>query len=114
MKRLFFFIVCTTSLFFVLDALAEEPKAEKKEDAASTCEIQLKVTNMACGAGCPPRIKKALEGRDGVTIATVSFEKGSATVTAKKTYCEGTQADSLITTLKDAGYEGTVVSRNIK
>ena len=54
---------------------------EKKEKSAMT--KTMKIEGMMCGH-CEARVKKTLEGIDGVTEAVVSHEKGTAVVTLEK------------------------------
>jgi len=100
---------------FSAPALAEAPPEETTRKAPSQmCHVEMKGSNMACPMGCAPRIEKALKGSDGVEVAKVSFEKGSATITAAKRYCEGKNTDTLVKVVKDAGYEGSITSQQIK
>ncbi len=54
---------------------------EKKEKSAMT--KTMKIEGMMCGH-CEARVKKTLEGIEGVTEAVVSHEKGTAVVTLEK------------------------------
>ena len=54
---------------------------EKKEKSAMT--KTMKIEGMMCGH-CEARVKKTLEGLEGVTEAVVSHEKGTAVVTLEK------------------------------
>lgn len=54
---------------------------EKKEKSAMT--KTMKIEGMMCGH-CETRVKKTLEGIEGVTEAVVSHEKGTAVVTLEK------------------------------
>ena len=102
-------------LCFSAPALAEEAPADAgKKTSTQKCHVEMKVSKMACPMGCAPRIEEALKRSDGVELAKVSFEKGSATITAAKRYCEGKNTDTLVKAVKDAGYEGSITSQQIK
>jgi len=55
-------------------------------------------------------VSSALEGVEGVTKATASFELKTADVKAKGKVCETDGQQSLVDALKEAGYGGKVVS----
>ena len=69
---------------------------KKKENVTHT----LTVEGMMC-QHCVAHVKKALEGLKGVTAVTVDLDTKTATVEALSTV----SADTLITAVKDAGYE---------
>jgi copper chaperone CopZ len=94
---------------FAFTATAEEPA-----EASSACDIEVKVTGMSCPVGCSPKVQKALETQDGVSTATVNFEKGMATVAATGPVCDASQDAALVTALKKAGFDGKVVKRTAK
>ena len=64
----------------------------------------LNITGMMC-MHCEARVKKLLEGVDGVVSADVSHEKGTATVTFSK----GVSDDTLIKLIEADGYKVTSV-----
>jgi copper chaperone CopZ len=116
-KRIYMKSLSLISLFlfcFSTLALAEAPPAEAVKKSPAKCHIEMKISNMACPMGCAPRIEKALIGSDGVEIAEVSFEKGFATITAAQRYCEDKNTDALVKAVKEAGYEGSITSRQLK
>ncbi len=60
--------------------------------------VKLKIDGMSC-MHCVARVKKALDGVDGVTSAEVSLENGEATVDGKF------DVDKAIAAVTDAGYD---------
>ncbi len=70
----------------------------------------MSVEGMTWSGGCPRRVSSALEGVKGVIEATASFKDKSADVKAKGKVCEADSQQSLVDALKEAGYEGKVVS----
>lgn len=68
-------------------------------------KIQLKIIGMTCAA-CAIRIEKALTKVEGVTVATVNL----ATEKASVEFIPGnTNSDQIITAVKRAGYDATVL-----
>ncbi len=61
-------------------------------------ELKLQISGMTC-AGCAASIQKALEDRDDVTSASVSFSAGMATVEG-----HGLQLTSLVNTIASRGF----------
>ena len=61
--------------------LADKNETENKEETKMT--KTMKIEGMMCGH-CEARVKKTLEGIEGVTEAVVSHEKGTAVVTLEK------------------------------
>lgn len=94
---------------FAFTATAEEPAK-----ASSACDIEVKVTGMSCPMSCAPKVQKVLETQDGVSTATIHFEKGMATVAGTGAVCEASQDAALVGALKKAGFEGKVVKRTAK
>lgn len=66
--------------------------------------LRLQVTGMTC-AGCAASIQRALEARDDVTSASVSFAVGMATIEG-----HGLQLKSLVNTVQSRGFEARVIS----
>lgn len=60
----------------------------------------LKIEGMMCGH-CEAHVKKALEEVDGVSLAEVSHQKGTAVVTLEKPVFD----DLLMRAVEGAGYE---------
>ena len=63
------------------------------------------ITGMMC-PHCEARVKKALEGIEGVTSAEVSHEKGNAVVELSAEVSD----ETLTKTVTDAGYEVTGIA----
>ena len=95
---------------FTYTATAEEPS----KAADSSCDVEVKVTGMSCPMGCAPKVKKALETQDGVSTATVHFDKGMATVVGTGSVCDAGQDATLVAALKKAGFEGEIMKRTVK
>ena len=64
----------------VYDAGRDKKLKKKKKMEERTMEKTMKIEGMMCGH-CEARVKKVLEGIDGVEKADVSHEAGSAVVT---------------------------------
>jgi copper chaperone CopZ len=62
----------------------------------------LKIEGMMC-EGCVGKVKKGLEGLDGVSEVTVDLKKGTATVTH-----EGVSDEDMISAVVDAGFRASV------
>ncbi len=62
------------------------------------------ITGMMC-PHCEARVKKALEGIDGVSAAEVSHEKGTAVIETAAAVAD----EVIIKAVTDAGYEVTKV-----
>lgn len=78
------FCVVTNALrlnLFDIRSTAKDRKIKKKK--VKSMEKTLKIEGMMCGH-CEARVKKSLEGIDGVTQADVSHEKGTAVVKLSK------------------------------
>lgn len=58
-------------------------KNSEEEKENKTMKKVMKIEGMMCGH-CEARVKKTLEGIEGVTEAVVSHEKGTAVVTLEK------------------------------
>ena len=71
----------------------------KFERENENMEIILKIEGMMC-PHCEARVKKSLEGVDGVVSAAVSYKEGTATVT-----CNGVDYAALKKVVEDAGYD---------
>jgi copper chaperone len=63
-----------------------------------TTKVELAVEGMSCGH-CVARVKKALEGVEGVRVARVTLEPGRAVVEG-----EGLDPDTLSAVIEDTGY----------
>ena len=74
----------------------------------ATCTIDLAVKGMTCGAGCPPRVSKALSSVKGVTSVKVSYPDKTAKVIAGGSVCTTKGATALVKALKGAGFNGSV------
>src|SRR6478672_11991085 len=85
-KSLFAFAVCATMLVSCKDtakapAQSNENVTAKTEAVAGKTETaSFNIEGMTCALGCAKTIEGKLAGMDGVTNASVDFEKKSATV----------------------------------
>ena len=108
----------TTTLIVLLavglGGIAFTATAEEPAKASSACDIEVKVTGMSCSMACAPKVQKVLETQDGVSTATVNFDKGVATVAGTGSVCEASQDAALVGALKKAGFEGEIVKRTAK
>ena len=68
------------NLLSVHDAGKDKKIKKKKKAEVITMEKTMKIEGMMCGH-CEARVKKVLEGIEGVGNADVSHEKGTAVVT---------------------------------
>ena len=93
------FLVVSNALRLNFTRLHNKNKKEKKKMVKT-----LNITGMMC-MHCEARVKKLLEGVDGVVSADVSHEKGTATVTFSK----GVSDDTLIKLIEADGYKVTSV-----
>lgn len=84
---------------------SDTPVAER-----ANCTVDLAVPNMSCSFVCPGRVRTALASVRGVQEVAVDFENRSAEVVAEYPACSGEGYDEMIENLKDAGYDGQVVS----
>ncbi|MFO7587732.1 MAG: cation transporter [Gemmatimonadota bacterium] len=66
-----------------------------------TAKIELKVDGMSCGH-CVARVKKALEGVEGVRAAEVTLEPGRAVVEG-----EGLDPEALSAAVAETGYSAS-------
>ena len=66
-------------------------------------QLELAVYNMTCGH-CEMRVKKALEGVEGVKAAKADHTKDRAVVTIEKG--KDVRVDTLIEALEPTGYRG--------
>ena len=73
-------------------------KKQSKDD-----QLELAVYNMTCGH-CEMRVKKTLEGVEGVKVAEADHTKNRAVVTIEKG--KNVNVDSLIKALEPTGYRG--------
>ena len=93
------FLVVSNALRLNFTRLHNKNKKEKKKMVKT-----LNITGMMC-MHCEARVKKLLEGVDGVVSADVSHEKGTATVTFSKDVSD----DTLIKLIEADGYKVTSV-----
>ena len=63
-----------------------------------TTKVELRVEGMSC-EHCVARVKKALEGAEGVRVAHVTLEPGRAVVEG-----EGLDPETLSAVVEDTGY----------
>jgi copper chaperone CopZ len=66
---------------------------------------QLKIEGMSCGH-CVAAVKSALEGVEGVDLATVNLVTGSATVT----HADSANVSEMTTAVEEEGYQVTSTS----
>ena len=85
---------------------AETPTAQAAEPA---CTVTMSVSGMMCGVACPPRVEKVLSGVSGVIDVKADFEKSRATLQASEAACDPAAHASMVSALKNAGYEGEVL-----
>lgn len=90
-------IILFTSLLFMgcKDKTAQTDSDSATENSAPTVKKEIAASNlqtasfsikgMTCEIGCAKTIQEELNGLEGVKIATVNFEKESATVSFDKT-----------------------------
>lgn len=96
------FCVVTNALrlnLFNIRNSAKDKKIKQKKEKKSM-EKTLKIEGMMCGH-CEARVKKCLEGIEGVKEAIVSHEAGTATVILEKDVAD----DVLKKTVEDQGYD---------
>ena len=84
-------------------AKAPEPPISR---SAAHDEVRLRVSGMTC-TGCAAGIQAALESRQEVTSASVSFAAGTAQVEGN-----GLQADSLISAIRQRGFTAELIQSN--
>ena len=72
----------------------------KKEEGKETDKMKISVKGMMC-AHCEAHVKKALEGIDGITLATASHEENLVTLETSKEVSEAL----IKAAIEDAGYE---------
>ena len=65
------------------DASHDKKKTNKNKKGAKTMELTMKIEGMMC-PHCEARVKKTLEGIEGVATAEVSHKAGTAVVTLAK------------------------------
>ncbi|HHT11442.1 MAG TPA: cation transporter [Atribacter sp.] len=66
--------------------------------------MKLKIEGMSC-QHCVARVQKALQEVPGVLAVSVDLKKGEADITVK----DGVTPQSLISAIKNAGYESKVI-----
>ncbi len=93
------FLVVSNALRLNFIKLTKKNKGEQK-----TMVKTLNITGMMC-THCEARVKKLLEGIDGVVSADVSHEKGTATVTLSKDISK----DTFVKLIEADGYKVTSI-----
>ncbi len=96
------FLVVTNALRLNFVRLNKKNKIKAKE--IKTMKKTISITGMMC-MHCEARVKKLLEGIDGVTSADVSHEKGSAVVTLSKDVAD----DTFVSLIEADGYKVTEI-----
>src|SRR6187549_1767205 len=72
----------------------------------SSDAMKLRVTGMTC-TGCAGSIQRALEARDDVTSAAVSFVAGTAEI-----HGNDLQLESLIRSIREHGYDAEAIEES--
>ncbi len=96
------FLVVTNALRLNFVRLNKKNKIKAKE--VKTMKKTISITGMMC-MHCEARVKKLLEGIDGVTSVDVSHEKGSAVVTLSKDVAD----DTFVSLIEADGYKVTEI-----
>lgn len=75
-----------------------------------TCEVNIRVSNMACEDACPIKVQSALANVDGVRRVDVDYASGFASVTAAYPACSSTGYEGMMRNLYYQGYKARIVS----
>lgn len=91
------------------EAASEESTEEAAPTFTANAEVDMKIDGMMCSKGCKGAIEECLKGKEGVSIAAVNFEEGTAHVEYDNTLISEDDIFESVNSLNEGAYQANKV-----
>jgi copper chaperone CopZ len=91
------------------EASAEESSEEAVPTFTANAKVDMNIEGMMCSMGCKGAIEECLNGKEGVSIAAVNFEEGTAHVEYDNTLISEDEILEAVNALNEGAYDAVKV-----